>query len=406
MRVTTLLRQLIGVTGLVVRSFSFDSQGLVIDVQPRWRRPRCGGGCGRRRRGYDRSPVRLWRHLGLADLRIWLRYAPRRVECPQCGVCTEKVPWAGRGSRFTRDFEEMAAYLAQVTDRTQVTRMLGISWRTVGAIVERVVRERLDPKRLKGLRRIGVDEFSYRRRHRYVTVVVDHDRRRVVWAAPGNGANTLGSFFEELGDEGCAALEIATIDMSGGYQKALAEHAPKTKVVFDRFHVQRLASDALDRVRREQLRELRGTPAGKDLFRSRFALWKNPWNLSKVEKNKLSTIERTNKPLYRAYLLKEMLAKALDYKQPKRARQTLREWLSWASRSRLQPFVKTARTIRSHLEGVLAYVEERITNGVVEGMNTRIRMVARRAYGFHGSCSLISMMYLCCGGLDLSPRLP
>jgi transposase len=177
-------------------------------------------------------------------------------------------------------------------------------------------------------------------------------------------------------------------------------------VVFDRFHVQRLASDAVDAVRREQLRELRGTPEGKELFRSRFALWKNPWNLSKGEKRKLSAIERTNKPLYRAYLLKETLAKALEYKQPKRARDALRDWLSWASRSRLEPFVKTARTIREHFEGVVAYVEERVTNGVVEGMNTRLRMVARRAYGFHGAQALISMAFLCCGGVQLSPRLP
>lgn len=405
MRVTTLLRRLLGVTGLVVLSFHLDSEGLVVDVRPRWRRPRCGG-CGRRRRGYDRARERLWRHLGLADLKIWLRYAPRRVECGRCGVRTEEVPWAAVGSRFTRDFEEMAAYLAQVTDKTQVTRMLGIAWRTVGTIVERVVRERLDPSRLAELRRIGVDEFSYRRRHRYLTVVVDHDRRRLVWAAPGRGAETLGAFFKELGADGCATLKIATIDMSGGYQKALAEHAPSTKVVFDRFHVQRLASDAVDAVRREQLRELRGTPEGKELFRSRFTLWKNPWNLSKDEKRKLSRIERTNKPLYRAYLLKEMLAKALEYKQPKRARNALRDWLSWASRSRLKPFVKTARTIREHFEGVMAYVEERVTNGVVEGMNTRLRMVARRAFGFHGAQALISMAYLCCGGIQLAPRLP
>jgi transposase len=404
-RVTTLLRRLIGVTGLVVLSFQFDPRGLMIDVRPGWRRPRCGG-CGRRRRGYDRAPERVWRHLGLADLKIWLRYGPRRVECSRCGIRTEEVPWAAPGSRFTRDFEEMAAYLAQVTDKTQVTRMLGIAWRTVGAIVERVVKERLDPKRLKGLRRIGVDEFSYRRRHRYLTMVVDHDRRRVVWASPGKGAEALESFFEELGEEGCAALEIATIDMSGGYQSALVEHAPETKVVFDRFHVQRLASDALDEVRREQLQELRGTPAGEELFRSRFALWKNPWNLSREENRKLSVIERTNKTLYRAYLLKETLAKALEYKQPKRAREALRDWLSWASRSRLKPFVKTARTIRQHFEGVVAYVEERVTNGVVEGMNTRLRMVARRAYGFHGPQALVAMLYLCCGGIQLAPRLP
>ncbi len=405
MRLTSLLRHLIGVTDLVVDAFSFEPRGLVLDVRPRHRRPRCGG-CGRKRPGYDRSAPAHWRHLGIGDLKIWLRYAPRRVSCRRCGIRTERVPWAGPGSRFTRDFEELTAYLARATDQTAVTHLLGIAWRTVGAIVGRVVGRRLDQDRLQGLRRIGIDEFSYRKRHRYLTLVVDHDRRRVVWAGEGKGAEALSGFFKALGPKGCAALETVTMDMSGGYQKALAQHAPHAEVVFDRFHVQRLASDALDAVRREQLREQRGTPEGKELFRSRFTLWKNPWNLSDQERRKLKTIERSNQKLYRAYLLKEALAQALDYRQPWRARQALREWLGWASRSRLPAFVKLARTIRKHLEGILGYIGERLTNGIVEGINTRLRMVARRAFGFHSPQALISMLYLCCGGVRLEPRLP
>lgn len=405
MRTTSLLRHLVGATHLVVDSFAFEPRGLLLEVRPRWRKPRCGG-CGCRRPGYDRSRPRTWRHLGLGDLKIWLRYAPRRVSCPRCGIRTEQVSWSAPGSRFTRDFEEMAAYLARVTDKTQVTRLLGIAWRTVGAILERVVGARLDRTRLHGLRRIGVDEFSYRKRHRYLTVVVDHDSRRVVWASHGRGADALSSFFEALGAEGCAALETVTMDMSGGYQKALAQHAPQAEVVFDRFHVQRLAGVALDLVRKEQLRELRGTAEGRTLFRSRFSLWKNPWNLCTEERRKLGEIERSNAPLYRAYLLKETLAKALDYRQPWRARQALREWIAWASRSRLAPFMKLAKTVRRHFDGILAYVGERLTNGIVEGINTRLRMIARRAYGFHGPDALISMLYLCCGGIELHPRLP
>jgi transposase len=118
-------------------------------------------------------------------MRLILEYASRRVECPDCGVLVELVPWARPGSRFTRPFEEMTAYLAQVTNKTKVARMMGISWRTVGNIVERIVADRLDPERLDGLERIGVDEFSYRKRHNYITTVVDHDKRRIVWAAEG-----------------------------------------------------------------------------------------------------------------------------------------------------------------------------------------------------------------------------
>lgn len=405
MRVTTLVRRLVGVTELFVRGVAVAEDGLIVDVRPRWRRPRCGG-CGGRAPGYDRGRARRWRHLGVGRMRIWLSYAPRRVRCPDCGVRTEKVPWAPHQSRFTWDFEELTAYLAQITDKTKVTELLGISWSTVGAIVERVVQRRLDPRRLEGLRRIGLDEFSYRKRHRYLTTVVDHDRQRVVWAGPGRTAETLFAFFDELGPDRCHQIECVTVDMGGGYLKALRERLPHAEVVFDRFHVQRLVADALDRVRREQLRDLRGSPEGRALFDSRFALLKSPWNLTRADQQKLADLQRTNAPLYRAYLLKETFAQAMDYRQPMRAERALREWLAWASRSKLRPFIKAARTIRAHLEGVLAYIHVRLTNGIVEGFNTRLRMIARRAFGFHSPEPLIAMLYLCCGGITLDPPLP
>jgi transposase len=405
-RAITLFRCLIGVSDLFVEDVSFEDQALVAVVRPRWRRPRCGE-CEGVAPGCDREPKRRWRHLNLGALRIVLEYAPRRVNCRRCGgIRVEKVPWAAHGSGFTWDFEELVAYLAQVTDQTHVTELMGIAWVTVGRIVSRVVDRKLSPDRLDGLRRIGVDEFGYRRRHRYLTIVVDHDRRRVVWAAKGRSAETLGAFFDELGPERTKQLELATIDMAAGFIKAIEERAPQAQIVFDRFHVQRLVSDALDEVRRSQLRELRGTPEGRVLFHSRFALLKNPWNLTRPERSKLSDLQRSNARLYRAYLLKESLAKALDYRQPARARQSLLEWLSWAARSRLEPFKRAAGTIRKYFDGILAYVSERMTNALAEGTNTRLRMIARRAYGFHNPHALISMLFLCCGGIELSPPLP
>ncbi|MFW6086906.1 MAG: transposase [Myxococcota bacterium] len=162
----------------------------------------------------------------------------------------EEVPWARHGSWFTDRLEELVAYLVQVTDKTTVTRLMGISWEAVDGIVRRIVHDRLMPERLDGLQRIGIDEFSYRKRHRYITVVVDHDTQRVVWASEGRGADTLGRFFDALGEERVAQLKIVTMDMAGGYKKAVRERAPHVQVVFDRFHVQRLASDAVERVRR------------------------------------------------------------------------------------------------------------------------------------------------------------
>ncbi len=260
------------------------------------------------------------------------------------------------------------AYFAQITDKTQVTRVLGIAWETVGSIVARVVERRLDPERLVGLRRIGIDEFSYKKRHHYLTVVVDHDRGRVVWAGEGRSAEALAPFFEQLGEEGCKAIEMVTVDLSAAYTKAVRERLPDAEIVYDRFHVQRLVSDALDEVRRELVRELASDPdEARALKRTRFVLLMNPWNLSRSQRRKLSELQRSNQRLYRAYLLKETLAQALDYRQPWRAERALRAWLAWASRSRLPAFVKAARTIRKHLSGILAYIRTRLTNGVVEG---------------------------------------
>jgi transposase len=406
MRVTTLFRRLLDVTGLQVKGALLTTDGsLSVEVAPRWRRPRCGV-CGRVAPGYDRRPLRWWRHLAFGRTMVLLSYAPRRVECARCGIRSEKLPWAEGQSRFTWAFEELVAYLAQITDQTQVGRLTAIAWPTVGSIVTRVVTRRLEPDRLKGLRRLGVDEFSFRKRHRYLTVVVDHDRRRIVWAAEGRNAETLRAFFEELGPQACAAIHLVTMDMAGSYQKAVREWLPNAKIVFDRFHVQQLATQALDDVRRSLVRELGGSAQAAVVKNTRWALLKNPHELSAHDRERLSNVQRSNRPLYRAYLLKETLARALDYQQPKRAREALEAWLCWASRSRLKPFQRVARTVRAHLPGILAYVRHRLTNGIVEGLNGKLRLISHRAYGFHSAKAIIAMLYLNCAGIQLNPPLP
>jgi transposase len=405
-RIATVLRKLLGVTGLVVVAVGFEVGGVVVDVRPTWRRPRCGG-CGRRGPAYDRSPPRRWRHLALGRLVFWLRYAPRRVNCATCkGVRVEQVPWAAHLSRFTRDLEEMAAYLAQQMDRSAVCKLLGIDWRTVGSIVGRVVSERLDPRRLDDLEVIGVDELSFRRHHHYVTVVVDHQRKRVVWIGEGKGVDTLRGFFNELGAERAAKLTHVTMDLSSAFITAVDERAPQAEKVFDRFHVQRLASDAVDQVRRSEVRQVAGTKDAVALKQSRWPLLKRPWNMEQHEGAKLGEVQRTNKRLYRAYLLKESLARGLDYRTPARAARHLEGWISWATRSQLRPFLRVARTIKRYKDGILAYVRTRLSNGFTEGLNNKTRLITRRAYGFHSAQALSAMIHLCCGGITLTPPLP
>jgi len=405
-RTTTVLKNLVAVMSIFVRGFEFTADGLIVDVRPTWRRPRCSQ-CRRRCSTYDTRPPRLWRHLGLGRLRIWLRYAPRRCRCKHCGLTrTEHVPWAAPSSGFTGAFEELCAYLVQITDKTSVTKVLGIDWRTVGSIVGRVVDRKLDPDRLKDLRRIGVDEFSYRKRHHYVTIVVDHDRRRVVWTGEGKGKAALERFFAEIGPDACRQLKTVTMDMSAGYRRAVLDHAPQAVIVFDRFHVQKLANDALDQVRRQVVRESEDDDLARAIKRSRWPLLKNAVDATAKDRSKLSDVERASKPLFRAYLLKEALRNALSRKQSWRAREELRQWIRWAARSRLEPFQRLSRTIRKHLEGILAYIRLQLTNGLVEGINAKSRVSARRAYGYHSAHALRAMIMLCNGGIVLSPALP
>lgn len=402
MRITSLLSKLLCLKHVRVLGVHFHNGGLVVDVAPTTRVPRCSG-CGRKAHvGYDERP-RRWRHLDLAGMTLHLQGVLRRVKCRHCGVLIERVPWAEPASWFTREFEDQVAYLAQRCDATTVSCLMRMSWRTVGEVVQRVVARRSTGDPLDGLTIIGVDELSYRRHHEYVTIVVDHVQQRVVWARPGKNADTLKAFFEALGPERCAQLEAVTIDMSGAYIKAVTEATPQAQIIFDRFHIQRLAHDAVDEVRRAEVRQAATQEDKSALKKTRWALQKNPWNLTGTEKNKLAEVQHANKPLYRAYLLKESLLDVLDRHQVHLAESKLDEWLTWARRSRLTPFVKLAGTVHKYRDGILAYVRTRLSNGRTEALNGKIRTITRRAYGFHSATNLIALIMLCCSGLAMSP---
>ena len=405
MRVTTLLKKLLGIKHLLVTGFEIEDEALVIDVRPSWRKPRCS--CCKKRRGrYDKLKPRFWRHLDFGGVRVYLRYGLQRVSCPDCGVIAEQVPWCdSTTSRFTCRFEDAVGFLTQRCDKTSVQEMFSIAWVTVGKIVERVVGRYRPGDPLDGLRLLGIDELSYRKGHNYVTTVTDHDSGRIVWAKEGKNSETLMSFFEELGAERCLAIEAVTMDMSKAYIKAVKQKVPHAQIVFDRFHVQKLVNEALDLTRREEwqrLRELDNDEAKK----VKGLLWplrKNPWNLTPKQADRLSTLQQDNKRLYRAYLLKESFAEILDRHQPNVVKKKLEDWLSWVSRSRLWAFVRVGRTIRKHLDDIVSYIRWGLTNGIVEGLNNKLRVITHRAYGFHSASALIGMIMLCCTNLWLAP---
>ena len=348
MRATSVLRTLLALHRTRVVALEFSEEALVADVEPSWQIPRCSG-CGKKRRSVYDSRVRTWRHLDLGGIKTLLRYRMRRVSCKKCGVVVETVPWAESGSRFTLPMEGHVAYHAQRTDKTTVSTLMRVAWRTVGQIIKRYVRrernEKGDP--LENLRTIGVDEISYRKHHEYITTVVDHERGIVVWTGKGKSADTLKGFFEMLGDERAKKIESVTMDMSSAYIKAVRESVPNATLIFDRFHVQRLVHDALDEVRRDEVRSA-ARDEKADLKNTRWPLQKNPWNLTDLESAKLADLEEQNLPIYRAYLLKESLLEILDRRQVNVAARKLDEWIDWAQSSGLPPFVRALSCLPPH----------------------------------------------------------
>jgi len=318
----------------------------------------------------------------------------------------EPVPWARPGAHHTRDFEDVTAWLAQQMAKTPIAGMLRIGWDTVGRIVERVVADHLDDRRLASLVAIGVDEISYRRGQRYLTSVVDHQAGAIVWCAPGRNAETLQEFFDHLGERR-HSIRAVSIDMSGGYEKAIRDAIPNAEVCFDPFHVVRLAQRAVDQVRRDQwnAHERSHTPKGRWIKGTRWSLLKAPAKQTVPQLALLAEVQHANKPMYRAFLLKEELRLLYQLQDPALAPAHLDAWLAWASRSKLEAFVKLARTIRRHRAGILAAIRLGLNNGRLEGLNSRIRLISHRSFGFHSPDPLIALIYLCCTRITIDlPR--
>jgi len=272
-------------------------------------------------------------------------------------------------------------------------------------ILQRVVADKLDRGRLDGLQFIGVDEVSYGADHKFLTCVADHDQGSIVWAAEGRNAASLQAFFDGLTSEQKASIRAVSIDMSAGYEKAIrSEHGvPHAQVCFDPFHVCQLGSKAVDQVRRDEYNQHGRSASGEGQWikGTRYSLLKDTANQTAGQLLKLAEVVLANKRMYRAFLLGGELR--YIYRLPKQeAAERLDAWLAWASRSRLKPFVKLARTIRQHKPGVLAAIELGISNGRLEALNSKVRLISHRAYGFHSATALIAMIYLCCAGIQIA----
>ena len=414
---------LLGVEKTVVEEIDFDEESdvLVASVRPTGSmRNRCGV-CQRRSPRYDNGAGRRrWRALDAGTVQVHLEAEAPRVSCRTHGVTVAAVPWARHQAGHTHNFDAQVAWLATQTSKTAVTELTRIAWRTVGAIITRVWDgvEKIHDQ-FADLKRIGIDEISYKRGHKYLTVVVDHDSGRLVWAAPGRDKATLATFFDALGPERCALITHVSADGAEWISLVVAERCVNAVRCADPFHVVRWATDALDEVRRaawndarkaaqrNEAQRAKGRPAGDAparpdstlavaLKHSRFALWKNPENLTERQTVKLAWVVQTDPTLGRAYYLKEGLR--VIFKLPRdEAGEALDKWVAWARRCRIPSFVKLQRSIVKHRAAILASIEHGLSNGRIESMNTKIRLITRVAFGFRSPDALIALAMLSLG---------
>ena len=406
MRATTLLNRLVHLPKTTIRDVEFGAEA-TLWVRPQQRVMSCPHCDFRTRHRYDTRDVdSTWRHLDLSGQVCVLKLRRRRLRCPEHGVLAESVPFARPGSGFTRDFEDLVVWLATKCDKKTVSTFCRVAWRTVGAMCSRVMAEKLDTDRLSGLVDIGVDEISWRKHHKYLTLVSNHDTGKIVWGAPGKNAATLDVFFTEaLPADGAKKIQAVSMDLGPAFAKSVRAHAPQAVICFDPFHVVKLATDALDAVRRQvwqSARTLSDKQIAKTYKGARWALLKNPGSLTDTQQATLAQLKREGGALVRAYELKESLravfAGDLDTAT---VTDMLGKWCSWAQRCRIPQFVKVGQTIKKHLDGIHAAVERGLANGRHEGLNNKVRLIIRRAYGFHSAENALAMIMLVCGPVTL-----
>lgn len=410
MRSTTLWARLLGLVKAVVEDVVFDEDDecIVVSVRPRKATKRRCGRCGKRCAGYDQGEGRRrWRALDLGTIKTFLEADSPRVRCAEHGVVTAQVPWARHGTGHTHAFDDTAAWLVTHCSKSAVRDLLRVAWRTVGAIVTRVVTDaEAATDRFANLRRIGIDEISYKRGHKYLTVVVDHDTGVLLWAHPGRDQKTLEKFFDRLGADRCAEITLVSADAAERIANVAAARCKNAELCLDPFHIVAWATKALDEVRREVWNAARrdGQKAvAKALKNARYALWKNPEDLTDRQAARLADIAATNQRLYRAYLLKEQLRQVFALKG-EAGIALLDEWLKWARRCRIPSFVKLAKSITAHRVGIEAALTHGLSNARVESVNTKLRLLTRIAFGFRSPEALVAPAMLNLGGL--CPPLP
>jgi transposase len=335
-----------------------------------------------------------WRHLNFFQYECQLVARVPRVKCEQHGVHVVAVPWAREGSGFTLLFEALVMMLAPAMPMVEVAEMVAEQDTRLWRVVQHYVEEAQAKRSWAGVKQILVDETSAKRGHRYVTNFVDAQSRELLFMVEGKGSEGFAAFAKELPAHGGKPeqIELIGMDMSAAFRKGAKEQFPAARVVFDHFHLMQWAGQAVDEVRQELRRN------GAEMKGGLWALRGNEHNHSEEQKQKRAELCLAYPKIGRALALRDYLQDALQSKNPS----DLQSWLSWAQRSRLKPFQKLAKCIKAHWDGILAFLETRLTNGLIEAINGLLQLAKRLARGFRSFKTFQLMGYLKAGKLKLN----
>jgi len=356
----------------------------VIDLSAVRGHPRCCSGCGRLVRAIHDFERRRVRDLPLFEHRVELIVPRVRVACPACGPKLERLAWLDPYARVTRRLGESVARLCRVASVLHVARFFALDWKTVKELDRASLERDLGPVDLDGLQIIGLDEFAIQKGHRYATVIVEPARKRVLWVGRGRGRSDVRPFFELLGPVRCAQLRAAVMDMNTGYELEVRAHCPHADIVFDLFHVvAKYGREVIDRVRVDRANELRADRRDRRIIKgARWLLLKNRDSLRPDEDIALGELLAANHALFVVYVLRDALKDLWTYRHPGYAARAWHSWYRKALRSRIEPLRRFARNLRPYLPGILAHCRFPLGTNLIEGINNKIKVIKRMAYGF------------------------
>ena len=364
----------------------------------------CCAECGRACPLHDHQEERRWRHLDTCQYRTVLAARLPRTKCPEHGVKVVRVPWAEPLSRFTMLFEGLVIAWLKEASQSGVATLFGLSWDEVHGIMERAVARGLSRREAVSIPHVGVDEKSFKKGHRYATLVNDLDRGCVLYVAEHRESASLDGFWPTLTPEQLASIEGVAIDMWDPFEKSIRAHLPEAagKIVYDKFHIVKHLSEAVDKVRRQEHKALQAL--GDDCLKGTKYDWlRNRSNFDRKSWQEFQKLKATNLKTSRAWAIKEQVMSLWDYTSETWARKHFDRWYNWATHSRLKPIIEKARMLKRRLPNVLTYLTHRITNAVSEGLNSKIQWMKSTARGFRNFGNFRTSIYFHCGGLDLAP---